>query len=520
MTAVLLVLTGGAVHGAELFVSPAGDDSSGTGTWESPYRTIQHVLDNAAQSGDIITLRNGTYNEEIRIRQPEITIRSAADEWAVISTAPTIDADDPLITVSFDVESKGSKLQRVEVTGGFYGIFFFSEWDWDDTPLDNDAAKNILIEDCKIHDTGRDAIKLPAGCDDIAIKRCEIYHSGIGYPPGTAEDDKNAEGIDAVNSDRMLVQDCYIHDTATTGIYIKGGSLDGIIERTTVENCGGLGIALGFDTSPEYFDLSVNPDYYENIRGIVRNCVVLNTTYAGIALYGSKDALVYNNTIANTAKLAHSPIYFGLTYQDWDETAKRPANVNPVIMNNLVMQTESTDSPCVSVRYSDELGGMRALAGAAAMDNNCYYKAGGACVFEDNRPGSLLENGTFSQWKIHISGESQSLETDPLTDAGYRLTSGSPCINKGSNTIPGGTLSADRDNRPRIVNKTVDIGAYEFSDPDINTDGTADMKDAVTALRILTGENPLSVSVSADINGDKRIGLEEVSYILRYIAGF
>jgi len=461
--ATVFVIISSTIHAAELFISPSGNDSSGNGTEQSPYKTIQHALNNVAQSGDIITLRSGTYNEEVRIRMSNITIRSKSDEWAKISTTPTIDGDNATLTVLFDVGSDGSKLQRVEVTGGFYGIFFFSQWDWDDTPLDNDTATNIVIEDCKIHDTGRDAVKLPAGCDDITIRRCEIYNSGIGYPPGTPDDDKNAEGIDVVNSDRILVQDCYIHDTATTGVYIKGGSLDGIVERTKVENCGGLGISVGFDTSPEYFDLVANPEYYENIRGIVRNCIVLNTKYAGIALYGSKDAVVYNNTIVNTAKLAHSPIYFGLTYQDWDPNAKRPANVNPVIMNNIIMQTEAINSPCIFVRYSGDLGGMSALKGPVVLNNNCYYKTVGSCVFEDNRPDSLLENGTFSQWRIHISGESQSMETNPLTDAGYHLTLGSPCIDKGNNVIPGGISSTDKDNKPRIVNGIVDIGAYEFT---------------------------------------------------------
>ena len=457
-----LAFTACSVQAAEYFVSPSGSDSSGDGTIASPFATIQYVLTNIAQAGDTVTLRSGTYNEEVRVRMPDITLRSRADEWAVIAIPPTIDGDNAAVGVIFDVASKGSILQRVEITGGFYAVFFFSEWDWDDTPLDNDAAQNIVIEECVIHDTGRDGIKLPAGCDNITIRRCEIYNSGIGYPAGTPNDDKNAEGIDVVNCDNVLVQDCYIHDTATTGVYIKGGSQDGVIERTTVEKCGGLGISVGFDTSPEFFDLSANPNYYENIRGIVRNCVVVDTYYAGIALYGSKDAVIYNNTVVNTARAAHSPIYFGLTYQDWDDAAGRPANENPVIMNNIVLQTESIDSPFVSIRHSADLDGMSALIGNPTMNNNCYFKKDGDGFFEDNRPGSLLENGTLDQWRAHISDEALSLEVDPQLTADYQLSSNSPCIDKGSNTVSG-MPSTDRDGNPRIAGGTVDMGAYEFS---------------------------------------------------------
>ena len=143
--ATVFVIISSTIHAAELFISPIGNDSSGNGTVQSPYKTIQYALNNVAQPGDIITLRSGTYNEEVRIRMSNITIRSKSDEWAKISTTPTIDGDNATLTVLFDVGSDGSKLQRVEVTGGFNGIFFFSQWDWNDTPLDNDTATNIAV---------------------------------------------------------------------------------------------------------------------------------------------------------------------------------------------------------------------------------------------------------------------------------------------------------------------------------------------------------------------------------------
>ena len=132
-----------------------------------------------------------------------------------------------------------------------------------------------------------------------------------------------------------------------------------VIQRNRIENTGDAGILAGFDTSPEYFDLRVNPDYYEAIDGIVRNNVVRNTRYAGIGLYASKNTVVANNTIVNAASGAHSAIYFGVTYQDWDPAAKRPASVNPRIVNNLVIQNNNR---CFEIRYSSDLGGLSGLA--------------------------------------------------------------------------------------------------------------------------------------------------------------
>src|SRR5688572_3226060 len=121
----------------------------------------------------------------------------------------------------------------------------------------------------------------------VTIRRCEIFNSGRLYPPGTPFDNKNAEGIDNVSSDFTLVQDCYVHDIATTGVYFKGGATDCIVERTRVERCGQAGILLGFDTSPEFFDTDANPRYFESIRCIARNCIVEDTNYAGIGLYAA-----------------------------------------------------------------------------------------------------------------------------------------------------------------------------------------------------------------------------------------
>jgi hypothetical protein len=214
----------------------------------------------------------------------------------------SIDENAPLLCVEIDAETSGVTLRGLEVSGGFYAVYLGSQWDYDDTPLDNLAAHSVVIEDCVLHDAGRDVVKIPAGCDDVTIRRCEIYNSGTGYPDGTPQEEKNAEGIDAVNADDMHVSDTYIHDTATTCLYVKGGSIGTVIERTRVERCGDLGIVLGFDTSPEFFDLTANPGYYESIGGVVRNCVIADTGLAGLGLYATRDAHLLHNTVMRAGR--------------------------------------------------------------------------------------------------------------------------------------------------------------------------------------------------------------------------
>jgi len=433
-----------------IFVSPSGNDDSGDGTLEAPYRTIQHVLDNVATPGDTLILRGGIYNEAVRIRHPRITIRSKHDEWARI-ICPVDDEDNYGVVVEFDVDSSGGRLQRVAVAGGYYyGISFETRWDWGEA--DRGGASDILVENCIIHHTGRDCVKIKPGCDDITIRKCEIYHSGF-------RDNGNAEGIDNVNGDRTQISDCRIHDTATNGIYLKGGATACVVNRCLVENCGEGGILLGFDTSPEYFDTAVNPRYYENINGTVKNCVVRNTTLSGIGLFAARNARVLNNTIIDTATSGqHSPIYFGITLQDWDTTINgRPASINPVIKNNIVVQSPGLAAALVEIRtfFHDSLGRVNGLEGPADMNANCYW--GGSARFEDNRPGMEF-SGNLAGWRNHMAAEALSFMADPGFSSGFELSHTSPCIDAG---LPLNAVIADYFRNLRTPPH--DIGAVEYT---------------------------------------------------------
>ena len=54
-----------------------------------------------------------------------------------------------------------------------------------------------------------------------------------------------------------------------------------------------------------------------------------------------------------------------------------------------------------------------------------------------------------------------------------------------------------------------------------NVDGDADVDvaDAVMAYQVMAGLNPAGVQINADVNGDGKIGPEEVVYILQKAAG-
>lgn len=443
-----------------IHVAVDGDDDTGDGSAAAPYRHIQFVLDNVAGPGDGLLLHAGQYDEAVRIRHSNLTLQAAEGEQAHIACPVSIDENEPILCVEIDAETEGVTLRGLEISGGFYAIFLGSQWDYDDSPLDNLAAHDVLIEDCALHDTGRDVVKVPAGCDDVTIRRCEIYNSGMGYAPGTPADEKNAEGIDAVNADRMHIADCYIHDTATSCAYVKGGSLHTVMERITAERCGDLGLVLGFDTSPEFFDTVVNPEYYENIGGVIRNSLVTETRYAGIGLFASRNAYVLHNTIRRAGSGGMAGIYLGVATQDYDPDAGRPDNFEPTIVGNIIDQSGLDFSTCFGIRHSveDELGVLSGLAGAITLRDNLYFSSGVPCIFSDSRPDSLFESEDFAGWQAHAAGFDEGSQlADPQLDADGRPADGSPAID--ALAAPTVGVGFDVTGNPR--SGAYDIGAHE-----------------------------------------------------------
>jgi hypothetical protein len=461
----LAVCAASVARGAEHFVATNGSDTNGDGSFGNPYRTLTHVLEPAndiVAAGDTVTLRGlpgaNVYNEiEVRLRVP-LTLRSRAGEWAHIACPLNVP---DTVCVQIDPDASGSRLSRLEISGGwYYGVFLQTDWDSGGNPTGT-GASNIVIEDSKIHDTGRDAIKITPKCNDVTIRRTEIWNSGAGYPPGTPPDDKNAEGIDNVNGSRMTVADSHIHDTATTGVYFKGGAADVVIERNRIENTGAAGILVGFDTSPEFFDTTVNPGWYEAVRGIVRNNCVRGTRYAGIGLYASQNALVANNTIVNAASAAHAALYFGVTLQDYDPAAGRPPNTGARIRNNLVVQNGGR---CVAIRYANELGGLSGLTGNTGTDYNAFPAT---CTFIDSRPGSTIAGGgPLAAWRTAQNADAHSIAAALAVDANCRLPQTSAAVDQGE-TLAEVVDDIERDARVAPY----DIGADEARSDAIFTNG-------------------------------------------------
>ncbi|MDQ7814596.1 MAG: right-handed parallel beta-helix repeat-containing protein [Patescibacteria group bacterium] len=404
---------------ATIYVAKTGNNGSGDGSSAKPFQTIAHAL-SIAEPHTTIAIGPGTYEEgEVRVREPHITLTSSGAQKAIIKTSATEGED---IAVRVDVDADGAIIKNIEIVGGFYGISMETKWDWGEA--DRSGVKDVTIENCIIHDTGRDAIKVKPNVDNVTIRNSEIYSTGLMQSP----DDCNAEGIDNVNGDNLLVENNRIHNTCSNAIYCKGGATNCRVINNQIWDSGSGGILIGFDTSPEYFDLTVNPGYYENIGGVVRGNLVRNSGGAGIGLFSSKNALVENNTVINAGKNYHAPLYYGVIFQDWEPEAGRPANINPTIRNNIFVQEAGWPTLMSQIRYADELGGLSGLQGNANLSGNCYYSAAGAGEYSDRRPTSEFE-GAFATWISHM-GETQSVETNPGLNSNYRPTN-QACIGKG-----------------------------------------------------------------------------------------
>lgn len=445
--------------GQEWVVANGGDDWN-AGSVEQPFLTIRRALD-AAQPGDVITLRNGVYEGGINVDVDQLTIRSMPGEWAVIESPLTQLTDgraNSVLRYSFDVE--GGLLQNVEITGGYYyGVMF---WDWWDSDFEEGSthrgASGITLDGVKVHDTGVDAIKITPGANDISILNSEVYNSG-------RRTKSSADGIDNNNGDRMLVRNTYVHDVPGIGILTSGGTEDSLIERNFVKDTGGAGIVNGFYTELEWIEPDSNPGHFASIDTVVRNNIIVDAGQAGVGVYGALNAQVYNNTIVNAADESQAPIQFG-GYDMWvSNTApsyEHIASVNPSVLNNIIVTNPENLTRMVDIREGSISSGL-------TLDYNLYFGSStrGVLFIDRNLTGDGTPEQTFSQWKNNYGYDTHSLIADPQLASDWHLTATSPAIGK---AIALAGLTNDFDGNVRDGVTADPPGEVDPPDPDLGAD--------------------------------------------------
>lgn len=420
LVAVAIAALANIARAADIYVSTTGNDTTGTGAIGSPFATLSRAHQ-AASAGDTIIFRAGTYTGDVYITKDNLTFESYTGEWAKIQEPTGVSGRDNAMYIG---TAANCTVRRLELEGGyFYAI-----------KIDTGPA---LVEDCIIHGSGRDCVKIP-GADNITIRRCEIYDSGLRDP-------SNAEGIDNVNGDAMLVQDCYIHDIATNGLYPKGGSIGSIIERNLIMRCGQKGISMAQSSGLAFYDTIANPEYYSCRDCIARNNIIVDCEGSGIDLESALRAEVYNNTMINVAKSQQGGMRIASANKGGAAGVVQCRDCT--IRNNIIVIFAGSPRPMLFM-------GNASHTGTLTMSNNRYHKVGGSAVYWWE-PTSYSLN--LAGWKTTSGTDTNSTEGDPLVNATtFHLDTGSPCIDQAM-TIAG--YSDDFDLNPRSA--PWDIGADE-----------------------------------------------------------
>lgn len=436
-------------------VAPLGSGVDGTGETEAnPVRGLQRAVD-AARPGDRLLLLPGEYREPVRIRQGGLTLESQQRHAARIVVG-MVDESRDSSAVQIDPGAHGTRLIGLDISGGYYyGVSLETRWDWG--TADRSGATRVVLSQLRVHHTGRDGIKLKPLCDDVLIERTEISHTG-------QRDDSNSEGIDNVNASRMVVQDSWIHDIATTGLYFKGGARDVVVQRNLVERTGigrersGGGILVGFDTSPEFFSTGTNPQYHEAIDAVVVNNIVRDTAHAGIGVFATDGARIEHNTLDGVATQGQAALHFGLSLQDYEAGAGRPPSRRVQFVGNWV-RSAHPQAAALEIRHAVEpqpVGTISAYTGMPTSDRNAWWALQGEPRFSDRRPASALDAVVLTAWRAATAQDAQSLLDATAPQAADSWRPPAALADRGA---PTPWSAVDFFGRPR--SGAADIGAVE-----------------------------------------------------------
>jgi hypothetical protein len=186
----------------EVFVSPAGDNSTGDGSQAKPYQTISRAVQ-GIQPGDAIRLLPGTHAAGTFLSN--LTGTSNAPIWlggVPGQVRPVISGGSTALQLS---RIRYVVVENLEVSGTTAnGLNCDDGGDY----ANSNAARHVLFRNLYIHDIGtggnQDGLKL-SGLYDYAVLDCEFARLSPG-----------GSGIDHVGCHRRLIARCVVGDACHT----------------------------------------------------------------------------------------------------------------------------------------------------------------------------------------------------------------------------------------------------------------------------------------------------------------
>lgn len=269
-----------------IHVATNGNDTTGNGSAEQPYRTIDRAVDDATP-GAAITIRPGIYAGGTFIH--DLAGTDTAPIW-IRGESPT---NRPVIQGS----AEGLHLTRVrylvvenlEVSGSTANGINCDDGGEYDNP---EATRYVVFNNLYIHDIGgggnQDGLKM-SGVYDFWILDSEITRCG-GAGSGS--------GIDMVGCHRGVIRGNHLHELSGNAVQCKGGTTDVEIRGCRIIDAGHRGINIGGSTGFEFFRPPLS-EIEPNVEA--SNIRVFANFFQGctssVAFVGCVDSVVANNTI-------------------------------------------------------------------------------------------------------------------------------------------------------------------------------------------------------------------------------
>ena len=420
----LALNTPGAGTSQTYYVATTGSDSNNGLSPQTPFLTIQHAIETVGPGGTI-EIMGGTYAGGITIDHP-----GTANGWITMESYQnqevTIDGSNTMNDVFFYNNSGAPTYWEVK------GLHITNAQQY----TVQISVPDVKLVDNDISGAHNDLVKLVQAAHNVVIWGNKVHNNNAA--PGT-----NAQGIDMVGSQNVLVAHNTVYNIASIGMYCKGNAANITFEDNALNNIYSRGIMLGESTGVEYL---LPGKTYESYNSIIKNNVITNDQSACLAESSSYDAEIYNNSCYNTAIDRHGGIMIS------NESALHQAGTNVYIRNNILY--DLTNRPM-------EVIAPQAMTNYATLhiDHNMYYNPNGVTFEWDDKN---IYGMPFATWQKTTGLDKYSIVANPLyaSTSTLTLSANSPAINAGI-VLP--SVTHDFNGVARPTSGSYDLGAYQSS---------------------------------------------------------